>query len=74
MKDAQVTGEAFSPQKGTFKFKIQNMKFLYIFLFLWAIFALLDPDQQLKLMRILNPGSAIHAPPGTNRTAGLVKA
>ena len=70
MKDAQVTGEAFSPQKGTFKFKIQNMKFL----FLWAIFALLDPDQQLKLMRILNPGSAIHAPPGTNRTAGLVKA
>jgi hypothetical protein len=30
------------------------MKILYFFLFLWIIFALLDPDpiQQLKLMRI----------------------
>ncbi len=32
--------EAFSPQKRTSK----NMKFLDLFLFLWVIFALLEPD------------------------------
>jgi hypothetical protein len=33
---------------------LKNMKILDFFLFLWVIFALLDPDpiQQLKLMRI----------------------
>jgi hypothetical protein len=35
-------GEAFSPQKRTSSTK--NMKILYFFLYLWVIFALLDPD------------------------------
>jgi hypothetical protein len=42
IKDAQATGKALSPQKrtsSTSKHKIS--KFL---LFLWVIFALLDPD------------------------------
>jgi hypothetical protein len=65
MKDAQATGEAFSPQKRTYSTS-QNMKILYFFLFFGVIFALLirirnltaDPDsgiQQVKLMRIRNP-------------------
>jgi hypothetical protein len=35
LQDVQATGEAFSPQKRTFHF----------FLFLYVIFALLDPDR-----------------------------
>ncbi len=34
---------------------IQNMKFLYFFLFLWVIFALLDPDP--------DPATQINADP-----------
>ncbi len=42
IKDAQATGEAFSPQKRTSR--NWNMKILDFFLFLWFIFALLNPD------------------------------
>ena len=42
IKDAQATGEAFSPQKP--HPALENLKFLPCFLFLWVIFALLDPD------------------------------
>ncbi len=74
MKDAQATRETFTPKKE--HSALQEMKFLSFFLFLWAIFAFLDPDsnQQLKLMRILNSRSAIHAPTENNGTAGPVKA
>jgi hypothetical protein len=41
-KGRPSSGEAFSPQKRTSA--IQNMKFLYFFLFSQVIFALLDPD------------------------------
>jgi hypothetical protein len=43
MKDVQATGEALSPQRE--HLALQKMKFLHrFFLFLWIIFALLDPD------------------------------
>jgi hypothetical protein len=43
LKDAQITGEAFSSQKKTMK--TSNMKFLnFFYLLLWVIFARLDPD------------------------------
>jgi hypothetical protein len=45
IKDVQATGEAFSPQRREHP-AIQNMKFLYLFLFLWVIFALLDPGPE----------------------------
>jgi hypothetical protein len=45
VKDAQATGEAFSPQKRT---ALPNMKILYFFLFLCIIFTLLDPDPQFE--------------------------
>jgi hypothetical protein len=42
MTDVQATGKTFSPQKNIQHFK--TMKILYIRLFLWVIFAILDPD------------------------------
>jgi hypothetical protein len=48
IKDAQATGEAFSPQKRTSSTVLKNMKILDFFLFLWVIFALLDPDPQFE--------------------------
>jgi hypothetical protein len=42
IKDVQATEEAFSPQKRTSS--TSNMKFLNFFLFMWIIFALLDPN------------------------------
>jgi hypothetical protein len=42
MKDAQAIGEAFSPQKRTSSTSKHENSVL--FLFLWVIFALLDPD------------------------------
>jgi hypothetical protein len=53
MKDAQATREAFSPQKTTYS--TLNMKILDFFLFLWVIFALLDPDPE--------PATQINADP-----------
>ncbi len=50
MKDVQATGEALSPQKRTSS--TSNMKFLHFFLFLWVIFALLDPDPDPKSVQI----------------------
>ncbi len=46
IKDAQATGEAFSPHKRTSS--TSNMRFRNIFRFFWVIFALLDPDPILK--------------------------
>ncbi len=42
IKDVQVSEEAFSPQKKTSC--TSNLKFLTFLVFLWVIFALLDPD------------------------------
>jgi hypothetical protein len=42
IQDVQVKEEAFSSQKRTSS--TSNMIFLYFFLLLWVIFALLDPD------------------------------
>jgi hypothetical protein len=47
MKDVQATGEAFSPQKRT-----SSTSKPIFFLFLWVIFALLDPDPEAFPMRI----------------------
>jgi len=56
MKDAQATEDAFCPQRE--HPAIQNIKFLYFFLFLWVIFALLririwnadlDPDPATQI-------------------------
>jgi hypothetical protein len=45
IKDAQATGEAVQPSKEN----IQHFKtILFFFLFLWVIFALLDPDPQFE--------------------------
>jgi hypothetical protein len=62
MKDVQATGEASSPQRE--HPALQNMKYLRrFFLFLWVIFALLDPDPDLAdhnqcgSMRIYNTGT-----------------
>jgi hypothetical protein len=41
IKDFQATGETFSTQRE--HSALQNMNFLNFFLFLWVIFALLDP-------------------------------
>ncbi len=46
----QATGEDFSPQKRTSS--TSKMKFIYFFLCLWVIFALLDPDT--------DPGTALN--------------
>ncbi len=40
--DARATEEALSPQKRTSS--TSKHEILYFFLFLWVIFALLDPD------------------------------
>ncbi len=42
MKNFRDTVEAFSPEKRASS--IHNMTFLHFFIFLWVIFALLDPD------------------------------
>jgi hypothetical protein len=44
MKHAQATEEAFSPQKRTSSTSKHKNSVRYFFLFLWVIFALLDPD------------------------------
>jgi hypothetical protein len=46
IKDAQATGEAFTLKKEHPVLK--NMKILDFFIFLWVIFALLDPDPQFE--------------------------
>jgi hypothetical protein len=51
IKDIQATGAAFSPQKRT----SNEMKFINLFLFLWVIFALLDPDLNKDPVAPLNP-------------------
>jgi hypothetical protein len=43
MKDVQDTGEAFR-LKREHDLAYQTFKFLHMFLFLWVIFTLLDPD------------------------------
>jgi hypothetical protein len=42
IKDAQATGKSFSPQKRTSS--TSKHEIFYFILFLWIIFALLDPD------------------------------
>ncbi len=56
MKDAQATGEAFSPQRE--HPALQNMKILYFFLFFGSFCPPRSGSgsiQQFKLMRIRNP-------------------
>jgi hypothetical protein len=53
LKDAQATGEAFSPQKRTSSTSKHENSVL--FLFLWVIFALMDPDA--------DPATQINADP-----------
>jgi hypothetical protein len=62
IKDAQATGEAFSPQ-GEHP-ALKNMKILVFFLFLWVIFALRDPDP--------NPAAQINADPCGSGSETLV--
>jgi hypothetical protein len=51
--DAQATGEAFSPQQTTSSTSKHENSVL--FLFLWVVFALLDPDP--------HPATQINADP-----------
>ncbi len=44
----QATWEAFSPQKRTPTPSTSKIKFMNIFLCLWVIFALLDPDYESR--------------------------
>jgi hypothetical protein len=48
-------GEAFSPQKRTPS--TSNMIFLHFYLFLWAIFALLNPDSKFGSTDLIGSGS-----------------
>jgi hypothetical protein len=48
LKDAQTTGESFYPQKRTSSTSKHENSF-QIFLFLWVIFALLDPDPATQI-------------------------
>jgi hypothetical protein len=53
MKDVQATEEAFSPQKRTSNTSKHGIS--EFFLFLWVIFALLDPESQSGSETLGNP-------------------
>ncbi len=61
-KDVQATGEAFSPQKRTAR--ISKHEIYLLFLFLWVIFALLDPDPDSESgsIDLIEPGSGSETP------------
>ncbi len=55
IKYAQATGEGFRPQKRTSS--TSKHDFLYFFIFLWVIFALLDSDPDPAICGSANPTS-----------------
>jgi hypothetical protein len=57
IKDAQATGEAFSPKKRTSSTSKHKKSLLFkdFFLYLWVISALLDPDQDSATQNNADP-------------------